>query len=208
MDPKLEIQGQLVIVVNHRPWYGRSLDGTLGKISRASNWLTRMGDQSHTYVDLFRRHRRTQRPLGLREEFMRTENLRPIDESELDAAQKELVAHFGLVKLAQLAHRAKLRADNLAWEQRMLAVGGWAVPSTADTALSAEQLGRITDAAGFAIAELESLLTTKPPEGTEAGRVRELFDQFRADLVEALVAVTVRVSAERLARKLQRAANK
>jgi hypothetical protein len=90
----------------------------------------------------------------------------------------------------------------------MLAVGGWAVPSTADMALSAEQLGRITDAAGFAIAELEVLMTTQPPEGTEAGRVRELFDQFRADLVEALVAVTVRVSAERLARKLQRAANK
>jgi len=204
VDPKLQIQGQLVIVANHRPWYGRSLDGTLGRISRSKVW----GDDSYTYVDLFRRHRSTQRPLDLREEFMRIENLRPIEESELDAAQKELVAHFGLVKLTKLAHRAKLRADNLAWEQKMLAVGGWAVPSTADMALSAEQLGRITDAARLAIAELESLLTTQPPGGTEAGRVRELFDQFRADLVEALVAVTVRVSAERLARKLQRAANK
>lgn len=206
MDPKLDKQGQLVIVVNHRPWYGRSLDGTLGRISRASSWGRTMSD--YTYVDLFRRHRTHHRPLGLREEFMRIENLKPIEESELDSAQKELVAHFGLVKLAKLAHRAKLRADNLAWEQRLLAVGGWAVPSTADTALSADQIGRITDAARFAIDELESLLTTRPPEGTEAGRVGELFDQFRADLVEALVAVTLRVSAERLARKLQRAGNK
>lgn len=205
MDPRLQILGQLVIIFNDRPYYGKSRDGTLGRITRIGHIYASEIEPEHIYVDLYRRHRRTQRPLDLREEFMRTENLRPIDESELEPDQRELVAHFGLVTLAKLAHRAKLRAQNMAWEQEMLARGGWATP-VVEAALSPVQREHVAEAARSGIEGLERLLAIQPPEGTEASRVKVFFDQHREEFVAAIVELTARVMSEKLTRKQQRAA--
>lgn len=196
--------GQLVIVVNDRPYYGKSRDGTLGRITRlGTKWPSEI-EREYIYVDLYRRHRRTHRPLDLREEFMRTANLQPIDASELDPGQKELVAHFGLVKLEKLAHRSRLRAQNLAWERQLLAQAGLATPDV-DAPLSPLQRQQIAEAARSGVEEIEGLLAVKPPEGIEASRIKAFFDRHREEFVAALVELTARVVAEKLARKQQRA---
>lgn len=193
------------MIINDRPYYGKSRDGTLGRIVRIGHMYPSESEPEHLYVDLYRRHRSTHRPLDLREEFMRTENLRPIDESELEPDQMELIAHFGLVKLEKLTHRAKLRAQNLAWEREMLAQGGWATP-VVEAALSPSQQEQVAEAARLGIGELERLLATQPPEGTEASRVKAFFDQHREEFVAAIVELTARVISEKLTRKQQRAA--
>jgi len=126
---------------------------------------------------------------------MRTENLRPIDESELDAAQKELVAHFGLVKLTKLAHRAKLRADNLAWEQKMLAAGG--VGSPLSRGYGTERRATGTHHARSQLRDWRSGITADnaglQKEPKQAACESSLINPSRSG--GALVAVTVRVSA-------------
>lgn len=197
--------GQLVIVANHRPYYGRSLDGTLGRLTERNKGYRFPGSDS-LYVELYRRHKTTGRPLGLREELMRESELLPIAEGVLTEAQRDLITHFQTVKLEQMAHRAALRSKNLKWENDMLARAGLA-PTTIIT-LSEEQQGRVAAAVHVGVSELERLLKDKPPEGTNRARVDEIFDRHREHFTGLLIKLASQTLAEILTRRQQRSTAK
>lgn len=189
--------GQLVVVANHKPYHGNSLDGTLGRIVRYH-----FGEDSELiYVELYRRHKRTGRPLGLKEVLMQIEVLNPL-EGALSALQQELVSHFELAKLQRLAHRAKLRSDNIEWERRMLQSGGH--PTIAPPAIDPIQADRIDELANKSIAQLEVLLREHPPEGVSSATIETFFGRHRLTLIESVIAFAMTALGEIMLRRQQR----
>lgn len=189
--------GQLVVVANHRPYHGSSLDGTLGRIVRYH-----FGEGSELiYVELYRRHRRTGRPLGLKEVLMQIEVLKPL-EGALTTPQQELVSHFELAKLQRLAHRAKLRSDSIEWERRMLQSGGH--PTIAPPAIDPMQADRIDQLANESITQLEVLLRESPPEGVPLATIDTFFGRHRLNLIESVTALAKTALGEIMLRRQQR----
>lgn len=166
--------GQLVELINQPPNYGRSLDGTLARVV----WTPKFGSTSPSFdwiervvhVEVYRRHKRTGRPLKLKSWSMHEDRLRLIE--ELNAEQIELLALVEPLRLEQRERRDRLRQERIAWEERIL--------DMADSKPSQDSAAQTLAAA--AIAQLHSGLRLVPPEGITPEDIDRFFMRYASVL--------------------------
>lgn len=163
--------GQLVELVNQPPNYGRSLDGTLARVE----WVPRVWS-GVVFVEIYRTHRRTGKPLKLKSFAMSAEQLKPIDQP--NAAQAMLLESVEPLRQAQRARREKMKEDRLLWEKGILDMG----------TVSPGDIARVDNirSAREGIALLRQTLAQSPPEGVSASQLADFFGRHEESLVVAL----------------------
>lgn len=185
--------GQLVRLINQPPNFGRSLDGTIARVT----WVPPKPYDAETpawmrtvFVDYYRRHRRTGKPLAIRTASMKLDRLEPITEVTVDEA--DLYALVEPMRRERDLRRSKMRADREAWEQRILAM---ADPEAGeDTVPTREKSKR--ELAQATLADLENRLTSQPPPGISQADIASFFHRQRETLLNALLAAIDGVVAE------------
>lgn len=177
--------GQLFVIEGHRPEWGRSDDGAVGRIVANYKSTPDPWGLDYVYVDLFRRHRTTGRPLKLKEfHYYPIKHMRIVEESQLTHEQRELIAYFAMEKVLRTAEAAKNRQGRIAW---MRSLGGdWPEVSPADIPQS--ERSRFPEMARIGIAELERILLAAPSE-IDSAQLVAFFHKHRAALEAQLVDV-------------------
>lgn len=166
--------GQIVELINQPPNYGRSLDGTLARIV----WTPKFGAHSVRYdwiervvhVEVYRRHKRTGRPLKLKSWSMHEDQLQLVEEPNAD--QIELLALVEPMRVEQRERRERLRRERIAWEERVLDM------ANAEPSSDSEALGL----AAAAITKLHSGLRAVPPEGVTTEDIDRFFLLYASGL--------------------------
>ena len=112
--------GQLFVVEGHRPQWGRSEDGSIGTIV-SLGYAGQTPDpwgHDHVYVDLYRRHRTSGKPLKAKESrYFPVRHIRPVSAEDLSADQRQLIAHNKLARFARLSAVAAAATRRIAWER-------------------------------------------------------------------------------------------
>ncbi len=184
--------GQLVELVNQPPNYERSLDGTLARVA----WVPRPTQWAGlVMVEFYRRHRRTRKPLALRMSLMAVGQLRLITQPTAD--QLRLLEEVEPLRQEQASRRQQIKADRLAWEERILSMANHPLknattpaaidpsPPTAPGLDTKKAIGL----AMRAVAQLEVQLARQPPQGTLAADVTSFFSRQRSTLIDELAAL-------------------
>lgn len=164
--------GQLVELVNQPPNYGRSLDGTLARVE----WVPRVWS-GVVFVEIYRTHRRTGKPLRLKSYAMSAEQLRPIEQP--NATQLSLLEQVEPLREEQRARRAKLKEERLLWEKGVLDMGATEHEGTgqADSRRRARE----------GISLLRESLVQNPPDGVSVGQLSDFFRRHEESLLATLV---------------------
>lgn len=155
--PRFEV-GQLVELTYSR--FERVPVGTIGRVE----WVHKLYPGS-VGVELYRRHRRTGRALALRSDFVDVDHLAPVLDITPDRA--ELLAQVEVLRAERQANIAKMKADRIAWEQRILAM---ASPETDQTEAKPSAVEAI-DPEAQALAALQNVAGLSDDEHAQLGRM-------------------------------------
>lgn len=177
--------GQLVRLINQPPEFGRSLNGTIGRVTGAPGkahdadtpaWMRSV------FVEYYRRHRRTGKPLAIKSVSMKEDRLEPITEVTVEEA--ELFALIEPMRREQDTRRLKMRADRLAWEKRILAMAN---TEGEEVSVPTREKSK-RELAQAALADLERRLKTQPPPGVSPAEIVSFFQRQHETLLNSLLA--------------------
>ena len=145
---------QIVELVNQPTVFGRCLNGALGRVESV---MRPPGLETALFVDVYRLHKRTKRPLKVKRMLLAERDVRVVEPSPDQAA---VLALFEPARRDQSVSLAAKRADRSAWEARLLG-----------TPLAESPLNVI-----------QRRLVLHPPPGIRPGEADEFFKRYRASL--------------------------
>ena len=154
--PKLaDLQpNQIVELVNQPTVFGRCLNGALGRIESV---MRPSGLETALFVDVYRLHKRTKRPLKVKRMLLAERDVRVVEPSPDQAA---VLALFEPARRDQSVTLAAKRADRAAWEARLLG----------------------SPLAESPLTVIQRRLVQHPPPGIRPGEVDEFFKRYKASL--------------------------
>ena len=154
--PKLaDLQpNQIVELVNQPTVFGRCLNGALGRIESV---MRPSGLETALFVDVYRLHKRTKRPLKVKRMLLAERDVRVVEPSPDQAA---VLALFEPARRDQSVTLAAKRADRAAWEARLLG----------------------SPLAESPLTVIQRRLEQNPPPGIRPGEVNEFFKRYKASL--------------------------
>lgn len=164
MPPEQHIEVGLVVELIEQPLeYGRSLNGTLGRIERV---LSQPGLRDDVVVQLYRAHKKTGRPLALRSAFMPASRVRVV--SVLTPEEADLLRAVEPAIADNRVRLAALRKDAELWRARLEA-----------------QADRRPNPADSPVDALRRHLVQHPPAGWRPSEVADFFAQRRSSFATA-----------------------
>ena len=152
--PKLLQPNQIVELVNQPTVFGRCLNGALGRIESV---MRPSGLETALFVDVYRLHKRTKRPLKVKRMLLAERDVRVVEPSPDQAA---VLALFEPARRDQSVTLAAKRADRAAWEARLLG----------------------SPLAESPLTVIQRRLEQNPPPGIRPGEVDEFFKRYKASL--------------------------
>lgn len=176
LPPQQKIEVGLVVELIEQPLeYGRSLNGTLGRIERV---LSQPGLDDAVVVQLYRAHKKTRRPLALRSEIIPAARVRVV--SMLTPEEADLLRAVEPAIADNRVRLAAIREDAAMWRARLAAQAD-RLPPPADSPVDALRRRLVQHPpAGWRPSEVEDFLTQRVASFATEGQLAELSERIES----------------------------